>query len=74
MDRLVKAVTSGAYQDQVDALRQEHGFSQARGNAVDRFACETSERRIERFRCFAAPRPQATGRVADTIDPCSPDT
>jgi len=35
---LVKAVPSGKYQDQIDALRQEHGFSQAHANAVVMFA------------------------------------
>jgi hypothetical protein len=36
---LVKAVPSGKYQDQIDVLRQEHGFSQAHANAVVMFAC-----------------------------------
>ena len=35
---LVKAVPSGKYQDQIDLLRQEHGFSQAHANAVVMFA------------------------------------
>ena len=35
---LVKAVPSGKYQDQIDVLRQEHGFSQAHANAVVMFA------------------------------------
>ena len=35
---LVKAVPSGKYQDQIDALRQGHGFSQAHANAVVMFA------------------------------------
>ena len=35
---LVRAVPSGKYQDQIDLLRQEHGFSQAHANAVVMFA------------------------------------
>jgi uncharacterized protein YdhG (YjbR/CyaY superfamily) len=35
---LVKAVPSGKYQDQIDALCHEHGFSQAHANAVVMFA------------------------------------
>ncbi|MGI9187767.1 MAG: DUF4287 domain-containing protein [Gaiellales bacterium] len=35
---LVKAVPSGRYQDQIDVLRQGHGFSQAHANAVVMFA------------------------------------
>ncbi|MCX6392371.1 MAG: DUF4287 domain-containing protein [Actinobacteria bacterium] len=35
---LFKAVPSGKYQDQIDLLRQEHGFSQAHANAVVMFA------------------------------------
>ena len=35
---LVKAVPSGKYQDQIDLLRQGHGFSQAHANAVVMYA------------------------------------
>lgn len=35
---LVRAVPSGKYQDQIDLLRQGHGFSQAHANAVVMYA------------------------------------
>jgi uncharacterized protein YdhG (YjbR/CyaY superfamily) len=35
---LVKTVPSGKYQDQIDLLRQGHGFSQAHANAVVMYA------------------------------------
>ena len=45
---LVKAVPNGKYQDQIDLLRQGHGFSQAHANAVVMYARgSTTTKRFE---------------------------
>jgi uncharacterized protein YdhG (YjbR/CyaY superfamily) len=64
---LVRAVPSGKYQDQIDALRQGYGFSQAHANAVVMYARGSASAKrfatLDDYLADADPTAQRTARA-----------